>query len=85
MTDRKTGAYQGCSAIMGTLTNAQKAQKALSLAAIPSSVTKMEGSTTHRGCVWSVSFTCNQAKNVKTVLSSAGINVRAWEGDNDIF
>lgn len=85
MTDRKSVQYKSCSAVMGTLTNAQKAQKALSQAAIPTSVTKSETSKSHRGCVWSVNFSCNQAENVRTVLSSAGINVRSWGGDDDIF
>ena len=84
MADRKNYQYKGCSAVMGTLTNAQRAQKVLSSAAIPTSVGKLESSSTHRGCVWSVNFSCNQMQNVKSVLSSAGINVRSWEDDNDI-
>jgi len=85
MTDRKRFQYKNCSAEMGTLTNAQKAQRALSQAAIPSSVTKSETSRSHRGCVWSVNFSCNQTENVKTVFASAGINVRSWGGSDDIF
>ncbi len=85
MTDRKRSQYKSCAAVMGTLTNAQKAQKVLSGAAIPTSVTKSEASPSHRGCVWSVNFSCNQMENVRSVLSSAGINVKAWSTDNDVF
>ena len=84
MTERKNFQYKGCSAIMGTLTNAQKAQKALSAAAIPTSVGKLESSSSNRGCVWSVNFSCNQMRNVRSVLASAGINVKSWEGGDDI-
>ena len=76
---------KGCCAVMGTLTNAQKAQKALSAAAIPTGVNKSENPSAHRGCVWSVNFSCNQIENVKAVLSAAGIGVKAWECGDDIL
>ena len=85
MAERKDYQYSSCSAIVGTLTNAQKAQKALAAAAIPARVGKLEASSSHRGCVWSINFSCNQMRNVKSVLASSGINVRAWEGGDDIF
>ena len=85
MTDKRKYQYKDCSAIMGTLTNAQKAQQALISAAIPAGVTKSEPSATGRGCIWSVNFSCNQAENVKTVLASSGIKVKSWSIDNDIF
>lgn len=78
MTDTKAAGY--CFAVMGTLTNAQKAQRVLSTAAIPSSLTKNEASSSHKGCVWSVTFSCNQLGNVKSVLYSAGIHVKEWGG-----
>ena len=49
MAERKDYQYSSCSAIMGTLTNAQKAQKALAAAAIPARVGKLEASSSHRG------------------------------------
>lgn len=84
MTERRSSSYRECLAVMGTLTAAQKAQKALAAAAIPASVGKSEGRVANRGCVWTVNFSCNQKQNVVSVLSNAGINVRAWEGPNDI-
>ena len=85
MTDRMKYQYKGCSAVMGTLTNAQKAQKVLAAAAIPTSVSKSESSSSNRGCVWSVNFACNQADNVRAVLASAGISVKSWSNGDDIF
>ena len=80
MTDRNRIERKGCYAVMGTLTNAQKAQKALSAAAIPSSINKTDSSVSHKGCVWSLNFSCNQLQNVKNVLGSAGITVKSWGG-----
>lgn len=82
MTDKRYG-YKGCSAVIGTLTGAQKAQKVLSAAAIPAAVTKNE-SPSGGGCVWSVSFSCNQKENVSAVLAAAGIRIKAWGGDDGI-
>ena len=81
MTERTKSERKSCYAIMGTLTNAQKAQKALSMAAIPSNVSKTNSPATHNGCVWSLNFSCNQLGNIKSVLSKAGITVKSWEGD----
>lgn len=84
MTERRSSSYRECLAVMGTLTAAQKAQKALSSAAIPTSVGKSESLTANRGCMWAVTFSCNQKQNVASVLANAGISVRAWEETNDI-
>jgi len=84
LTDRTRYQYKDCSAVLGTLTLAQKAQKALSSAAIPTSISKSDTSSLHRGCVWSVNFSCNQQENVRAVLASAGIKVKAWSNGDDI-
>ena len=85
MLDRNKYQYKDCSAVVGTLTSAQKAQRALSAAAIPTSISKSESSSLHRGCVWSVNFSCNQQENVRSVLASAGIKVKLWSTDDDIL
>jgi hypothetical protein len=66
-----------CTAELGSMTQAMRAQSVLGGAAIPSTVMKMK-STSHRGCVYGISFSRNQRKNVQTVLESAGIPVRKW-------
>ena len=85
MTERKKYQSVTCSAVMGTLTNAQKAQKVLAAAAIPSSVTKSESSLAHRGCVWCVNFACNQSENVRAVFEAAGVNAKSWSVGDDIL
>ncbi len=70
-----------CCALTGTLTQAQRAQKVLANAAIPTTVSKALPNESRRGCAWSVGFSCNQAQNVRNILATAGISVRAWEGE----
>ena len=67
-----------CSAAIGSMTQAQKAQRVLAEAAIPSMVIKWENSSRLLGCVYGVRFSCGQAKNVRTVLASARISVKQW-------
>ena len=66
-----------CSAAIGSMTQAMKAQKALANAAIPSTVIKSDSSL-RRGCVYGLSFSCEQEKNVRVVLGSARITVKEW-------
>ena len=74
--------YTGeCSAAIGSVTQAMKAQKTLAAAAIPSTVVKWESSSRLRGCVYGVRFSCLQERNVKTVLSSAHIAVKQWNDE----
>ena len=67
-----------CSAAIGSVTQAQKAQRALAEAAIPTTVVKWENSSRLLGCVYGVRFACAQANNVRTVLASARISVKQW-------
>ena len=67
-----------CFAAIGSITYAQKAQKALAAAAIPSSVTKAEVSSSKRGCVYGIRFSCAQESNVRAILSNARIAVKEW-------
>lgn len=69
--------YGGCQAELHSLTVAQKAQRALSAAAIPSDIIKTDSSS-RRGCAYGIEFACNQKNNVAATLSAAGISVRRW-------
>ncbi len=68
----------GCSAALGSVTQAMKAQTILASAAIPSSVIKYDGNNKGKGCIYGLSFSCSQTDNVRTVLASGGIRVRQW-------
>lgn len=69
---------RGCSAELGSMTYALKAQKVLAGAVIPCSVIKFEASASRRGCVYGIRFSCEQAKNVQRILASAHIAVKRW-------
>ena len=66
---------KGCTAVIGSVTGAMRAQSALAKAAIPTNVIKEE---TPRGCVYSLSFSCAQTNNIRTVLEHERIRVREW-------
>lgn len=67
-----------CTAVIGSMTQAMKAQSVLSEAAIRTGITKISSSQTHNGCAYGVDFPCTQSGNVKTVLNRAGIKVREY-------
>ena len=67
----------GCTALLGSVTLAMKAQSALAAAAIPASIIKNE---TPRGCVYGISFSCAQSNNVRAVFSHERIRVKQWNG-----
>ena len=69
--------YSDCYAEIGSVTHARKALSALSAAAIPSELIKTD-SRSMRGCIYSVSFSCSQANNVRAVLANAKIPVKHW-------
>lgn len=68
---------QDCSVAIGSTTQAMKAQRILAEAAIPSTVIKSDSSS-RRGCIYGLAFSCLQERNVKFVLDSAGIRVKEW-------
>ena len=72
--------YRECSAEIGSVTHAMKAQSALAAAAIPSEVIKSESSS-RRGCIYGISYPCAHASNVRNVLGAARIGVRNWKDD----
>lgn len=76
--ERSTYTTGPCTAVIGSMTLAMKAQSVLAEAAIRAGVTKISSSETHNGCAYGVEFPCSQSGNVRTVLSRAGIRVRQY-------
>lgn len=64
-------------AVLGSMTAAMAAQRALASAAIRSEIIKQDGGG--RGCSYGVVFPSVQRGNVSAILSSAHINVRRYE------
>ncbi len=69
--------YRRCTAEIGSISGAMRAQKALAAAAIPSQVIKLDSSSRH-GCAYGLSFSCEQMKNIQYVLDTARISVKQW-------
>ena len=69
-----------CIAVLGTMTNALQAQKALANAAIFSSVTKISSSQSAKGCTYGVAYPCIQDKNVRTILARTDLAVKKYLG-----
>ena len=74
---------QECVAVIGSMTQAMRAQNVLASAAIRAEVIKADSSKTGRGCAYAVSYSCMQDGNVRSVLNRAGIRVRSFYGGND--
>lgn len=83
-TGRDAGAYGNprpsmyCTAVIGSMTQAMRAQTVLAEAAIRANITKISSSQTHNGCAYGVDFPCTQSGNVRSVLNGAGIRVRQY-------
>ena len=68
--------FYECLAVMGSMTQAMRAQKALAVAAVRAEVVKADSAHTRRGCAYALSYPCSQENNVRTILAGAGIRVR---------
>ena len=68
--------FYECLAVMGSMTQAMRAQKVLAGAAVRADIVKADSAHTNRGCAYALSYPCSQENNVRTILSSYGIRVR---------
>ena len=73
-----TGSAGLCTAVVGSMTQAMRAQTVLSEAAIRATLTKISSAKTHNGCAYGVDFPCTQSGNVRMILDRAGIRVREY-------
>lgn len=65
-----------CTASVGSMTLAMKAQSALSRAAIRSDVVKLSAAHARRGCTYGLEFSALQLNNVRMILNEARIPVK---------
>ena len=70
--------FNECLAVMGSMTQAMRAQKVLAGAAVRADVVKADSAHTRRGCAYALSYPCAQENNVRTILAGAGIRVRDY-------
>lgn len=74
------GIPKNCIAVIGSVTQAMRARRALENAGVRAEVVKADSSGTRRGCAYAVSYPCAEERRVRTALQSAGIGVRRWGG-----
>ena len=67
-------------AVVGSMTAAQRGQRALLGAAIRADIVKSDKQS-ERGCGYGLLFAASQQGNVKAILSDAHINVRRYTQD----
>ena len=67
-----------CTAVIGSMTGAMRAQSILAEAAIRAVVVKVSSSKSTGGCAYGVDFPCTQMSNAKAILSHAGVRVREY-------
>ena len=71
---------EACASVIGSMTQAMKAQKALERAAIPARVEKADSSATRRGCAYAVIYDCSWEGAVREVLRREEIPIRGGMG-----
>ena len=80
---RENTRTKDCIAVIGSMTQAMRAQKILANAAIRAEIVKADASLTKRGCAYALEYACSQAQNVKMILTNAGVRVRSYHGGEE--
>ncbi len=73
---RNNSERSACVCVIGSMTQAMRAQSVLAAAAIRAEVVKADSTQTGRGCAYALSFPCIWENDVKRILRDAGIRVR---------
>ncbi|MBQ2735348.1 MAG: DUF3343 domain-containing protein [Clostridia bacterium] len=71
---------QECVAVIGSMTQAMRAQSVLASAAVRAQVIKADSFDAKQGCAYAVSYACVQEENVRRILQAAGLRVRSFYG-----
>ena len=71
--------YNNCIAEIGSVTQAMKAQKILSAAAIPSTVVKSGSS--QKGCAYGILISCSYRDNTENLFGKAKVRVKRWTNE----
>ena len=67
-----------CTAVTGSMTMALKAQRTLSKEAIRANTVKVSRRSAEHGCIYGVEFDCVLSGNVKSILESAGVEIKEF-------
>ena len=67
-----------CTAALGSLTYAIKAQRALAENGLACEIVKLDSSMTRRGCAYGVTFSCEEQRAVRSILGKEKITVTGF-------
>lgn len=68
----------GCSAVMGSMTAAMKAQRLLGKHALRATVKKISPGTGNKGCIYGIEFDCARSRDIRQILENSGIEVKEY-------
>ena len=72
--------YQECVAVIGSMTQAMRAQNVLATAAVRTRVVKADSFDTQLGCAYAIAFPCAQEIRVRRLLQAAGVRIDRFYG-----
>ena len=67
---------KGCLCIIGSMTQAIRAQRLLAASAISADTVKTATGRGGRGCTYALSFSCTQSENVRRILQNGGVRIK---------
>lgn len=78
---------KSCTAAIGSLTLAMKAQSALDNIRVNGKIVKLDPSMTRRGCAYGIEYSCDDHKAVRSAFNMANISVSSYikGGGGEIF
>lgn len=68
-----------CFALVGSLTDAMRAQNALTYSGIRAEVVQANQASVKRGCAYAIRFFCDEQERIRPLLRNAGIRVRSYQ------
>ncbi|MBE6632709.1 MAG: DUF3343 domain-containing protein [Ruminococcaceae bacterium] len=69
-----------CNAVIGSVTQAMRAQRLLVGGKVMARVIKASPKETGRGCAYAVTYPCQQADEARELLRRGGIRIRGGDG-----
>ena len=72
-----------CVTVVGSMTQAIRAQKVLAMASIRAEIVKADTDRTQHGCAYALSYSCREEWNVQRLLRESGI-LHGRRGDGGV-
>ena len=69
---------KSCTAAIGSLTVAMKANAVLEQSGLSGKIVKLDPSMTRRGCAYGIEYSCEEHKAVRSAFNTAKISVSSY-------